>query len=405
MKPLHELLNKTTTWNWTDKCETAFKDVKTALAKSEALAHFDPKLPLRLACDASPYGVGAVVSHVMSSGEERTIAFASRTLSKAERNYAQIECEALSIVFGVKKFHQYLFGRKFTLLTDHRPLTSIFGPQTGIPSLAASHMQRWALLLSAHQYEIKYRISDQHQNADGLSRLPLPVNLSEPTKVEIFYFKNVAAAPVTAAHVRKHTCTDPILSEIVDIIMKGRGGDMTSSFKPYLVRRDELSVQSGCLLWGYRVIIPPPLRKKVLDELHTGHCGVVRMKEIARSYFWWPGLDADIEQKAGSCPDCQKMRNLPQLAPLHPWDWPEEPWQRVHIDFAGPLVNHMFLVVVDAHSKWPEVAVMKGTSSEKTVEALRSIFSRFGLPQQLVSDNGPQLVSEEFETFMEENGI
>lgn len=137
----------------------------------------------------------------------------------------------------------------------------------------------------------------------------------------------------------------------------------------------------------------------MLEELHTGHCGVVRMKEIARNYFWWPGLYADIEEKVGFCPDCQKVRNLALLAPLHLWDWPEEPWQRVHIDFAGPLESHMFLVVVDAHTKWPEVALMEGTSSEKMVEALRSIFS------QLVSDNCPQQVSEEFGKFMEENGI
>ena len=121
----------------------------------------------------------------MPSGEERPIAFASRTLSKAESNYAQIEQEALSIVFGVK--YQYLFRRKFTLLMDHRPLTSIFGPHTGLPSLAASRMQRWALLLSAHQYDIKYKKSDLHGNADGLSRLPLPVAHTEPTQAEIFY--------------------------------------------------------------------------------------------------------------------------------------------------------------------------------------------------------------------------
>ncbi|XP_072771353.1 uncharacterized protein [Nerophis lumbriciformis] len=139
-------------------------------------------------------------------------------------------------------------------------------------------------------------------------------------------------------------------------------------------------------------------------SLYRGRCAV-RMKEMARSYFWWPSLDAAIEEKAKSCSACQKLRNLPQLAPLHPWDWPEEPWQRVHVDFAGPLENHMFLVVIDAHSKWPEVAVMKSTSSERTIEELRSIFSRNGLPQQLVSDNGPQLVSEEFKAFMEENGI
>ena len=355
LKPLHELLNKTKVWEWTDECESAFKGVKTALSQSEVLTHFDSTLPLQLACDASPYGVGAVLSHIMPSGEERPIAFASRTLSKSESNYAQIEREALSIVFGVKKFHQYLYGRKFTLLTDHRPLTSIFGPHTGIPSLAASRMQRWALLLSAHQYDIKYRKGDQHCNADGLSRLPLPVKHSEPKQAGIFYFKEVAATPVTSAHVKTHTRTDPILSEVLDIISCGRKGVMTPSLKPYLVRRNELSVQSGCLLWGYRVIIPPALREKVLDELHSGHCGVVRMKEIARSYFWWPSLDAAIEEKAKSCSACQRLRNLPQLAPLHPWDWPEEPWQRVHIDFAGPLEGHMYLIVVDAHSKWPEV--------------------------------------------------
>jgi hypothetical protein len=104
---------------------------------------------------------------------------APERLSKAEGNYAQIEHEALTIVFGVKKFHPFLFGRRFTLLTDHKHLTSIFGPHTDIPLLAASCMQRWALLLSAHQYNIKYRRSEQHCNADGLSRLPLPVTHTE----------------------------------------------------------------------------------------------------------------------------------------------------------------------------------------------------------------------------------
>ena len=99
------------------------------------------------------------------------------------------------------------------------------------------------------------------------------------------------------------------------------------------------------------------------------------------------------------------MRNMPQLAPLHPWDFPEEPWQQIHIDYEGPMEDRMFLVVVDAHSEWPEVTVMKSTSAERTIEELRSIFSRFGLPTQLVSDNGPQLVSEEFWSFMEANGI
>ncbi|KAG6928696.1 hypothetical protein G0U57_007605, partial [Chelydra serpentina] len=159
LKPLHELLGQNKTWKWTEACNVTFNKAKDALLNSEVLTHFDPSLPLQLACDASPYGVGAVVSHIMPSGEERPIAFASRTLSKAETNSAQIEHEALGIVSGIRKFHQYQFGRRFTLLTDYRPLTSIFGPYTGIPPLAASCMQHWALLLSAHTYEIKYRKS------------------------------------------------------------------------------------------------------------------------------------------------------------------------------------------------------------------------------------------------------
>ncbi|XP_033832445.2 uncharacterized protein K02A2.6-like [Periophthalmus magnuspinnatus] len=405
LKPLHELLCHDKKWRWTNDCEKAFQDAKEALTSSEVLTHFNPSLPIQLACDASPYGVGAVISHTFPNGEEKPIAFASRTLNKAESNYAQLEREALSIIFGVRKFHQYLYGRKFTLLTDHRPLTTILGPHTGIPSLAASRLQRWALLLSAHSYDIKYRKSDSHCNADGLSRLPLPVTKHEPNTVDIFYFKNVERAPVSAAQVKKATRNDPDLSVVMDMVIKGQSKVDSSALKPFIDRRWELSVQSGCLLWGRRVILPQSLRAKMLEQLHAGHSGIVKMKEMARSYFWWPGLDKQIENMAKSCSSCQKTRNNPPAAPLHPWDFPQDPWYRIHIDFAGPFEDRMFLIAVDAHSKWPEVAIMKSTTSEKTVEELGEMFSRFGAPVQLISDNGPQLVSKEMSDFLQANGV
>ena len=121
--PLNRLLMFDTAWAWTETCQVAFKKLKELLLNSPLLAHYDPNKPVRLAVDASSYGLGAVLSHVFDDGEEKPIAYASRSLSASEQNYSMIEKEALAIVFGIKKFHQYLFGRRFSLLTDHRPLT------------------------------------------------------------------------------------------------------------------------------------------------------------------------------------------------------------------------------------------------------------------------------------------
>ena len=155
--PLNELLQTDRKWRWSEECVEAFDLVKKQLTSSQLLTHYDLSLLLHLAADASAYGVGAVISHTLPDGTERPIAFASRTLTLTEKNYAQLEKEALSLVFGVKKFHQYLYGRKFTLVTDHKPLTTILGPKAGIPSLAVARLQRWAILLSAYDYVIQYK--------------------------------------------------------------------------------------------------------------------------------------------------------------------------------------------------------------------------------------------------------
>ena len=156
--PLNQLLENNHQWKWTEQCETAFHNVKEMITSEQVLTHYDPSLPLRpLVCDASPVGIGAVLSHVMNDGTERTIAFASRTLTKTEQGYAQIDKEALAIVWGVKKFHVYLFGRSFTLYTDHQPLTSIFHPHKSIPVDTAARLQCYALFLSGYDYKIEYK--------------------------------------------------------------------------------------------------------------------------------------------------------------------------------------------------------------------------------------------------------
>ena len=172
VSPLNQLLSKDTPWCWSPECKGSFQALKDTLALSSVLAHYSPKLEAQLAVDASPVGLGALISHITEDGTERPIAYASRSLTKAERNYSVIEKEALAIIFGIRKFQQYLYGRKFTLLTDHQPLTLLFGPKRGIPPIEASRLQRWAIQLSAYQYEIRYCSSKQNANADAFSRLP-----------------------------------------------------------------------------------------------------------------------------------------------------------------------------------------------------------------------------------------
>ncbi|XP_014834021.1 PREDICTED: uncharacterized protein K02A2.6-like [Poecilia mexicana] len=407
--PLNALLQTGVEWKWCEKCEKAFTETKRLITSDELLTHYDPSRPIRLACDASPYGIGAVLSHTMDNGLERPIAFASRSLSSAERNYAQIDREALSLVWGIKKFHHYLYGRRFTLVTDHQPLVSIFNPRKGVPVMSAARLQRWALFLGAHSYDIEFKGTKQHCNADGLSRLPLSTSVEEPASkgdpAEMFHTTLIDQLPVTNAMIRKETRNDPALSKVYDITVQGWPAHGNPCFPEFSARRDQLSVCQGTLMCGSRVVVPSKLRTRVLDSLHEAHVGTVKMKSLARSYVWWPGIDKQIEDITKTCPGCLSVQNAPPQAPLHPWEWPSAPWQRVHIDFAGPFMNSMFLIAVDAHSKWPEVVPMKSTTSEKTISVLRTIFARNGLPEQIVSDNGPQYTSEEFQDFMKKNGI
>ena len=175
-----------------------------------------------MACDSSPFGVGAVLSQYDADGTERPVAFVSRTLSTAEKNFAQIEQEALAIIiFGVRKFHQYLYGRVFILFTDHKPLTSILGPKTGIPTLAAARMQRWALILSAYQYNIMYRNSKENTNADAMSRLPSSSNDSETERDDVFQTTFLDELPIRSEDIKQATKNDTILSQVLQYILHG----------------------------------------------------------------------------------------------------------------------------------------------------------------------------------------
>ena len=294
LHPLYLLLRKNSKWAWKAKQQKAFEAAKQLLCEPKVLAHYDVKKPLKIYCDASPKGLGACLVHVMQDGSEQPVAYASRSLQSAEQKYAQIEREALAIIFAVKRFHQYVYGRDFTLVTDHRPLCKILGPKEGIPLLAAARMQRWALLLSAYQYKIEFISGKYNTCADCMSRMHSCSKRDSAEKVHAVMA--IDELPVTAAQVAKESSKDKHLATVLTSVQHGRWpSKISEDLLPYYRKTNELSVTDGCLMWGKRVIIPKSLRKMLLTELHVSHVGMTKMKSLARSYVWWPKLDAHIE--------------------------------------------------------------------------------------------------------------
>ena len=155
--PLNKLLTKDTKWSWPIDCQKSFDKIKSLIKSDLLLTHFDPNKKIVVVADASNHGEGAAISHTFTDGTEKAIMHAARSLTPAECNYSQVEKEALTLIFAVKKFHKMLFGRHFTLLTDHKPLLSIFSSKKGIPVYSASRLQRWTIILLEYDFSIQYR--------------------------------------------------------------------------------------------------------------------------------------------------------------------------------------------------------------------------------------------------------
>ena len=405
LQPLNRLLEKNVKFHWSVECERSFQAAKKAFTSQKCLVHFDPSLPITLATDASSYGVGAVLSHIYPDGTERAIQYASQTLSKTQRSYSQIDKEAYAIIYGVKKFHQYLLGAKFTLITDHRPLTQIFSPTKGLPVHTAMRMQHYALILQGYNYNIKYRKSELHSNADCLSRLPTPRTTDEMECEAIDEFQEATfnTLPITATQVAAATSKDKELSKLLDFLTTGSGSAKNNKF--FTVSYKEFSLLHGVIFRGHRVVIPVSLQKKILHELHLGHFGMIKMKHLARGYVWWHKIDSDIEKLAQNCYECNSHRNNPPQVTNHIWEPAQTPFERVHADFAGPFLGHYFFILIDAFTKWPEIHIVKDIKANTTINICRQIFYTYGLPKYFVSDNGTTFTSQEFTGFLKSHGI
>lgn len=407
--PIDRLMCKDVPFEWDQDCEQAFLKFKEILQSDLLLTHYDPQLPITVASDASSTGIGCVVYHTHPDGSIKAFYHASRRLSSAEQNYAQIEKEGLGIVFAVKKFHKYLWGRRFTILTDHQPLLAIFGSKKGIPVHTANRLQRWAVILLGYDFDIKYIRTTEFGHADILSRLIDEQPRGEEDVViaqiiqrtgEPIVSNNLAG--ITFQFIRHGTLKDDTLQTVLNYVMNGwprKEKIESQEAMKYFNIRDELSTIDDVLSYRDRTVIPTSCRQRVLSILHKAHPGIVRMKALSRCYVYWPGLDSDIQSVAATCAQCQQALKAPTKTCLSSWPTPLHAWYRVHIDFAGPMNGLWYFILVDAYSKYPEVFTMATTTTQVTVSKLREHISRFGNMEKLVSDNGPQFQSAEFAAF------
>ena len=402
-EPIRRVSGKTQVFEWGPEQKEAFRNIKRCMSDCQTLAHFDPAAPTTVVADASPYGLGAVLSQTQL-GVERVVAYGHRSLTSVERRYSQTERESLSLVWACEHFQHYLLGSTFTLVTDHKPLQHIFGSSNSKP---VPRLERWALRLQSFAFKVVYRPGNTNV-ADPLSRLsvdPAVVHDGENVADEYIRFVAREAVPValTWGEIKDASNTCPEMATIREAIGCGKFNKCAMSFQ---AMKAELSQCEGVVMRGSRIVIPQALRARVLELGHEGHMGMVKCKQRVRSKVWWPGIDRDVERMCARCDVCKRVSAPEAPAPLEMTKMPTKAWSFVAFDLLGPLPNGLSVaVLVDYYSRYVEAAFLRSTSAEKVVEFLDSVFSRQGYPEALRSDNGPQMVSGVWGAYMRECGI
>ena len=400
--------------------------------------------------DASGVALGAYLSQIHHDGVERTVAFASRTLSPTERAYSTSEREALACMWACEHWHYYLYGRRFTLRTDHSALKALLsGGQKGRKPM---RLLRWADRLQQYDYEIQYRPGsdnvvadllsrscetsepDLHSNSSGshhnltksvktsnsnhciidLSHIDAITYMNSEEDLQLnSVFGSPALASISPKRLAEATAADPLLQSVITLTQTSewKSKPSNSELLPYYRVREELSFINGTLFRGDRAVIPTSLCKDVLQLAHEGHPGIVKMKSRCRDCTWWPGMDSDIEHHVLHCEPCQLADKSVHAAvpPMTPIRRPDLPWSRVSVDIKGelpgaPSNSRYLLVAYDLHSKWPEVRPVSSISTTVIITWLRHLFSTWGLPDEIITDNGLQFTSHEFSKFLSDNG-
>jgi hypothetical protein len=396
---LRKLLKKDTEFQWHSEHQQAFDKLKQIIKSANALQYFDPRKPTIIQVDASLYALGAALVQ-----DNKVIAYASKSLTDAETRYANNERELLACVFGAEKFHTYVFGAPFVIESDHQPLEMISKKSL---SAAPARLQRMLLRLQRYDYSIRYRPGREMVLADSLSRLPTSIEspeISLNVQVCFIQFSNQKLQEI-----KESTQADIILHRLKEFIFEGfpeKQRDLPTDLKPYWSFRDELSVENGIILKGEQIIIPASLQRSYLEAVHTGHQGITRCQQRAKAAIYWPGINNEIEDMIRKCEPCQKYQASQSKEPLEnvASELPSIPWHTISTDLFS-LDGKTYLIIADYYTKYPLVEELPTLSSRTVTEKTRKIFAMFGIPNTIISDNGPQFIGKEYQELIRKHSI
>ena len=393
---------------WGEEQEDAFLELKRHLQNPGVMAHPNFELPFVVDTDASQVGIGCVLSQVID-GKERVIAYQSHKFSRAEKKWSTTDREFYALVVACKLFKSYLYGRQFTLRTDHQAL---LGLRKKAKELCGK-LARWWSYLCNYDYKLIYRKGEAHGNADGLSRQsqfeddPSDESDSEDSH-GINAIMPIPAEPINILTLQRddpvtNTLRRIVSGEMPDSALKDLDGAKDDYIRHFLRHKRRYSIKNNILLMDRLVVVPRAGLPSLLFILHdcplSGHLGRNKVRRIVQKRFWWPGSITDVDEYVRSCIRCQARKTQPNKIhqPLHPSEPMDYPFQRIAMDVVKlPKSNgyEMLLVIVDYFTKWVEAFPIRNKSGETIANILlNEVFLRHTTPEYLHSDRGKEFTA------------
>ncbi|XP_060076924.1 uncharacterized protein K02A2.6-like [Ylistrum balloti] len=406
---LRNLLKNENEFCWEDSIHgECFEKIKTMLSDTPVLRYFDPGKPITLQCDASEAGLGACLMQ-----DDHPVAYASRALTTTERNYAQIEKELLAVVFGLERFETYVYGKKVLVESDHKPLEIICKKSL---ASAPKRLQRMLLRLQRFEYEVVYKRGVEMYMADTLSRAYLPYQSEEKQnnehvftldEEEINMLQHLPISEKRLSALQQATECDQDLCLLKSVIRRGwpdSKEQLPKAMHIYFPYREEMTIQNGLVLKNDRVVVPLSQRHDTIVRLHSGHVGLQSTLRRARESVYWPNMFKDLEEFTNACDTCNTFGSKQHREPMISHEVPARPWQKLGCDLFE-LNQKSYLITVDYYSDFFEVDRLTTKTGKDVINKLKAHIARQGIPDILVTDNGPPFNSREFENFTEKYDI